>query len=508
MSPWTDSIEYMFDDSIPGPDGLSSASDAALAAAVTGWARASAAAEARKLAVIAELVRRHCAEDERRHWACDGWDATAAEVSCALAVGHGRALGQMELALTLRDRLPKVGQRFMCGEIPLRTINTIAWRTALVKDELALARLDSELAERAAKWGPLSDHKLEKAIDVWVDQIDPGAIRRTRNNIRGRAFTVGDRDDATGTTSVFGRLTASDGALLDERLDAMIHGVCQDDPRTLAQRRADSIGALAAGTTHLMCRCGDPGCPAAVDDGRASSVVVHVVGERSSLNEPADPLLNGEGLAAENPEPAAAPPRGKAALILSARGAVLPAPLLADLIANGAKVRFVGAPQACHEERYRPSVALAEFVRTRDLTCRFPGCDRPAIVADIDHTLAWPTGPTHPANLKCYCRKHHLVKTFWDGWTDRQQPDGTVLITAPTGHTYTTKPLSALLFPTWNTLTPPSPSRPAVASDKTSRQLMMPRRRRTRSQAHEYRINAERALNDQTLAERAQPPPF
>lgn len=509
MSPGAGILERMFDTSLPAPDALSSVSDTALAAAVTGWARASAAAEARKLAVIAELVRRRCADDdERRYWACDGWDATAAEVSCALTIGHGRALGQMELALKLRDRLPKVGRRFMRGEIPLRTITTIAWRTALVKDEHALARLDRELADRAADWGPLSDHKLEKAIDVWVDQIDPGAIRRARDGIRGRSFTVGDRDDTTGTTSVFGRLTASDGALLDERLDAMIHGVCQDDPRTLAQRRADSVGALAAGNTHLMCRCGDPRCPAAVDDGRASSVAIHIVAERQSLDEPIDPLLNGEGQAPENCEPAAAPPRSKAALILGVRSAVVPAPLLAELIAYGAKVRFVGTPDSPHAERYRPSVALAEFVRTRDLTCRFPGCDRPAIVADIDHTLPWPAGMTHPANLKCYCRKHHLVKTFWDGWTDRQHPDGTLLISTPSGHTYSTKPFSALLFPTWNTRTPMPPGRTALATDGVGRQLMMPRRRQTRAKAREYRINAERALNDATLAERAQPPPF
>ena len=30
-------------------------------------------------------------------------------------------------------------------------------------------------------------------------------------------------------------------------------------------------------------------------------------------------------------------------------------------------------------------------------------------------------------NLKCYCRTHHLVKTFW-GWRDKQLPDGTVIL--------------------------------------------------------------------------------
>jgi hypothetical protein len=39
-----------------------------------------------------------------------------------------------------------------------------------------------------------------------------------------------------------------------------------------------------------------------------------------------------------------------------------------------------------------------------------------------------------------------LVKTFW-GWRDQQLPDGTVILTSPSGQTYVTTPGSALLFP-------------------------------------------------------------
>ena len=87
-------------------------------------------------------------------------------------------------------------------------------------------------------------------------------------------------------------------------------------------------------------------------------------------------------------------------------GGLVPAPLLAELIARGATVTFIGAPDTDPETRYRPSPKLDTFVRNRDLTCRHPGCDRPAVHADIDHTTAWPAGPTHPSNTKCYCRKH------------------------------------------------------------------------------------------------------
>jgi hypothetical protein len=54
-----------------------------------------------------------------------------------------------------------------------------------------------------------------------------------------------------------------------------------------------------------------------------------------------------------------------------------------------------------------PSKKLAEFVRCRDLTCRWPGCDRPAFDCDIDHTVPYADGgPTHASILNCYCRTH------------------------------------------------------------------------------------------------------
>ncbi len=127
-------------------------------------------------------------------------------------------------------------------------------------------------------------------------------------------------------------------------------------------------------------------------------------------------------------------------------GGVVPPALLADLVARGAKVRTVAsASDLGGVPRYRPSAAMDEFVRMRAMTCMFPGCDHPATASDIDHTIAWPAGPTHPGNLSPKCRKHHLLKTFYggpDGWHDRQQPDGTIVWTAPTGHQYDATPTS------------------------------------------------------------------
>lgn len=482
-------------------EGLRSASDAAVVGAIEEWAREEARASARRLAAVAELVRRRCGDDEHAHWACDSWDAAAAEVSAALAVSHGSASGEMHLGLTLRYRLPRVADLFMEGHIGYRICAAIASRTDLIQDRAALEQIDSAIAEHARSWGVLSLYKLEKAIDAWVDRIDPGALHQTRSRARDRDFQFGAREDGAGTTTARGRLYATDAALLDRRLKQIASGVCDDDPRTIGQRRADALGALAAGSDRLACRCGSPTCPAADDDRRSSGVVIHVVTDADAADIKPDPAMSGEDSGSDDG------PARTAIATLTGRGGMVPTPLLAELIASGAKVRHLRRPSEQPEPGYRPSTALDEFVRFRDLTCRFPNCDAPAEFCDIDHTIPWPLGPTHPSNLKAVCRKHHLLKTFWEGWSDRQFPDGTVEWTSPTGKTYVTQPGSKVLFPRWNIATSPLPP-PNKVDQSHARSVMMPTRRRTRAENRARYIKRERALNDSRVAERNRPPPF
>ncbi|MCX2931968.1 DUF222 domain-containing protein [Mycobacterium sp. CVI_P3] len=472
------------------------ASDTAVVSAIADFAREEARAAARRLAAIAELVARRCADDERAQWACDEWDAAAAEVSAALGVTHGRASAEMLMAMSLRYRLPKVGALFAAGSLSYRVCEAIVDRTDLVQDRPTLALVDRALAGDAVSWGPLSNLGLQRAIDTWVDRYDPGALRQVRARVRDREVGVGLRDARGGVAEIWGRLLLTDAAALDRRLAAMAHGVCEDDPRTIGQRRADALGALAAGSDRLACTCGSPDCPAGEPDARAASVVVHVVAD--SLEETAlDPEPSAQ------PAPTTARPAGG---VLTGHRGIVPAPLLAELIRSGATVRRLRRPADEPEPGYRPSTALDEFVRLRDLTCRFPNCDMPAEHCDIDHTIPWPFGPTHASNLACTCRKHHLLKTFWTGWRDRQHPDGTITWTSPTGHTYVTQPGSRLLLPRWNTTTatlaPPTGQPPPALG------IMMPTRRRTRAAQRAHRITAERKLNDARVTERNKPPPF
>jgi hypothetical protein len=494
----------MFDISLPDVADLAGADDASVVAAIGVCARAEAAVAARRLAAIAELVSRRARYSSQvadtEHWACDNWDAITAEVGAAQRISHPMASGQMYVAVALSSRLPKVGAMLEQGLISARLASAIVWHTDLITDPAIVNLVDAALAADAARFGPLSVTKTAAAIAAIVARHDPSAVRRTRAEASDREVKITGGDRGSGTAALWGRLFASDAAVLERRLTAMAAGVCEHDSRTTAQRRADALGALAAGGAHLACGCGRPECPAPAGDARAAAVVIHVVAEPATLEAPHDPRARGDG-----PTPEPTPTREPARPVLPGfltGGATVPAPLLAHLAATGAGVRRLHHPAEAPEPGYRPSAALARFIRARDMTCRFPGCDNP--VTDIDHTIPWPLGPTHPSNLALLCRKHHLIKTFWAGWRERQYPDGTLEWTSPTGHTYTTHPGARLIF---NALCLPTGDLPTPAPDPAPgggarRGVAMPARRRTRAQDRAQRLKSERDHNTHRISAR------
>jgi hypothetical protein len=500
----------MFECQLPDGEVLRSADDAGVVTAITECARVEATAAARRLSAIAELVaRRAWGPTDCAHWSCDNWDAIAAEVAAAQGISHAMASGQMYLGTALREGLPKLAAVFAQGAISARLASAIVWHTDLIKDPDTLRLVDATLAQDATGFGALSVSKTAQAIDALIDRHDPAAVRRARAGGRGRDVVISPADDHSGTANLWGSLFAHDAAVLERRLSQMAHQVCPADPRTVAQRRADALGTLAAGADRLACGCASTDCPTSGDpDPRATAVVIHVVAEAATLDAAPDPHTSGappsrpitpemtlaEALAPD-PEPDIPPAPRPPAAYLSA-GWTLPAPMVAELIRNGAKVRKVRHPgDGPPEPGYRPSAELERFIRCRDMTCRFPGCDHPAQFADIDHTIPYPWGPTCASNLKCLCRKHHLLKTFWPAWRDEQRPDGTITWTSPSGHKYLTRPGSRLLFPALCLPTGELPTTPTSHPPPGDRGTMMPTRRRTREQDRTHRIDAERALN-------------
>jgi hypothetical protein len=90
--------------------------------------------------------------------------------------------------------------------------------------------------------------------------------------------------------------------------------------------------------------------------------------------------------------------------------------------------------------RYRPPQDLVDHVIARDRTCRGVACcSRSARSCEIDHTIAYPDGPTADWNLGPFCPRQHLFKTR-GGWRVSQPRPGYFSWRTPTGHTYTKDP--------------------------------------------------------------------
>ncbi|WP_431235390.1 HNH endonuclease signature motif containing protein [Mycolicibacterium psychrotolerans] len=440
----------------------------ALLASIVASARAENQTAARRLAAIAELfeLRRH-ERGEREDWAVDTWAAVGAEVSAALRISSAKAGSYMNYGLAMKQ-LPAVAGIFIAGDIDLQMFQTVVYRTALITDDGVLAEVDRRLALRAARWPSMTRGRLASEIDRIVAKHDPDAVRRVRGSLRDRGVVFGDEDN--GCVEVIARVAATDAELFKRRLDVLADSVCEADPRTTDQRHADAYGAMAVSADRLACRCGDPECSAACQPA-PGSVVIHVVAGQATVEGRSD-----------NP-----------GYLMDSDG-VIPAQVVAEL-AKGAKLSPLTHPADFAPERgYRPSRALADFVRARDLTCRAPGCDRPASHCDLDHTVPYPYGPTHAGNIKCLCRRCHILKTFW-GWRDTQLADGTVIWELPGDQTYVTTPGSALLFPSLMTPTLPPLHRLADIDAPGDRTLFMPRRKTTRGQNRAKYIAAERRHN-------------
>jgi uncharacterized protein DUF222 len=443
-------------------------------------ARAEACASAARLVAIGELVALRVAENggASDDWIIDANDAVVFEISAALGISRAWAASHVNYAYALRMQVPLLGKVFIAGDIDEATFRTAVFRVGLITDDDVMAAVDAKLAVRLPRWGRLSRKELSSRIDEIIAHVDADGVRRRRDRIADREVTIGDVGD--GLAEVSATVFAPDGHAFADRLTALAHTVCDADPRTLAQRRADAFGVIGA-ADRLGCRCGRSDCPA--KGSIASAVMIHVIAEQATVDG-----------------------TGQRPGVLVGGDWLIPAEVIAEL-AQTARLRpLVHPADAPPEPGYTPSRALADFVRSRDVTCRFPNCDVPATDCDIDHTIPHGEGgPTQASNLKCLCRTNHLGKTFW-GWRDEQLRDGTVIWTSPAGEKYVTHPGSALIFPGLCAPTAPVTAevRPAGFVDKTAK---MPRRTHTRRQSRAATIAAERRTNRHHRST-PKPPPY
>ena len=328
------------------------------------------AATAHWLGLIAEF-------DRREGWAAYGCKSCAHWVAWKCSLTPNAARERVRVARRLEE-VPLIRAAFERGELSYSKVR-------------ALTRLDDvaregELLEFALH---ATASQLERTVRAYTGAIaveaDPAAAHEAR-------FLDWTEDD-DGTIRLSGRLPAEEGALVvaaleavRERLDAERRAVEEEghlvDPEPRAARRADALVALAEDrAAHER---------TASSGGDRCQVVVHVDAE--ALAPLADPA---PGARCET----------EAGVAVS-RAALRRMCCDASLVAISERD---GATLSIGRKRRSVPPAIRRALRSRDRSCRFPGCCETRHV-DAHHIQPWADGgATSLENLVTLCRYHHRL---------------------------------------------------------------------------------------------------
>jgi hypothetical protein len=435
-------------------------SDAELIDTVVGFERVAAWAGARQAALLAEFARRR-PDDYSQPTRSDVPSACSEfasdEVGLALRLSRTTAANRLVMAQALVTDLPGTLAAWEAGQLDVLKVRAITETSYLLTSEQITA-LEARVLPRA---GLQTLGQLRAGLARVVLAIDPdGAQARHRERRNDRRVVVSP--DGEGMASLWALLSAPDATAAYQRLCHLARGLGADDPRGMDARRADLLVDLLTGR-----RCAGTGdCPDDCDgdchDTPADAgVIVGTTDAEPAAGDPAPSPVAAHCCGATHAGAAAGPSKPLVSVIVPITMLLgldeqpgelvgygpIPAPLAREIAAEGTWRRLLTDPASGTlldhgRTTYTPPVGLADFVRARDVYCRFPPCQQRAATADLDHTIPYESGggSTSEHNLYACCRHHHRLKTHAPGWNVEQRSDGRVTFTTATGHSYTSWP--------------------------------------------------------------------
>ena len=347
-------------------------------------------------------------------------------------------------------------QAFSDGDLDAEQVRVIDRVGRRVSEPLTLTAIDEQSVEAAQSRCP-------KQLGAWllrlVVRLEPLAFeKRHRRALAERRVTVVQGTDGMGY--VTGEVSATDAAAIDGTLAAAARSLGADDPRNDQQRRSDLFADLLLGRLRFADAEDYESVHAAITghsaDGDEEPEWLEVenidpdTGEFLGTDlQPIDadgkaigePIGAATGLAPwSSPRVVKRPRQLRIGVVvplssllglsgspgeLADRSGLIPSSVLLDQIVatldpdSRDEVLFTrlltddrGRLMDATELGRYASARLAQAIRVRAGTCRFPSCNVPADRCDLDHHEPWPDGRTSAENLDPLCRRHHRGKTF------------------------------------------------------------------------------------------------
>jgi hypothetical protein len=348
--------------------------------------------------------------DQDGSFSDDGFPTTAAFLSVTARArkseGHNRI--RQATVLSVMERFAAAA---LAGKITSAHIELIS--TAVTQPRINLALRDEALL---LGWAVRLDASaFQTIIHRWTSLCDDELSDPTTDDAQQESRRLHIRQLFNGMWNIQGLLDPETGQAVEAAIEAAIATkTCDDDERTITQRRHDALGDVARSSLTANTRPAGNGQRAQI-----SLVLNHTDGTAHTPNQYYVSSFTRDMMMCD-------------------------AVTTAVACCNG--IPFdVGTPESDIPTRNRKAVI------TRDRCCRYPGCDRPAYWSDIHHIRERQHRGTHElSNLVLLCRFHHR-------WVHKQKlvlewaPDQiTLLVTTPNNKILHSPPHAASAPSMWH----------------------------------------------------------
>ena len=382
--------------------------------------------------------------------------STTAEFSGVLAVSDMTIEIQVGIVDRLRTCFPNVWDQCLAGRLDLGRAQILLDAASSLANEEDIARFAKLMDDYIDKF----DDKSSPICTVTRDQLQRAARYRKMKfeqkseeesfaaAFKRRRLSFRPGEDGMGSLTMQSMI--SDAMTADYRVTLIAKKLREnpEETRTLEQIRADVAVDLLLGKLEVTATLAQLEVEGDDTDGEGDDLDSE--GSGSGRRDPADYLkYHSTGAYARPVVNVTVPIQTLMGLsdgpgVLSG-GNPIPAEL-ARIIAQdpgSTWYRMLTDPaRTCIElstDAYKPTRPIWRQVISRDHTCIWPGCRRPAVRVELDHREEHPEGETSTENLEPLCKHHHKVKHS-RGFKIIKNADGSYTWTTPTGSTFTHRP--------------------------------------------------------------------